>query len=307
MTQTGPDAPDPSAGGKTHEARVRLVLVSAAAVLFLASLGQTSVSTALPTIVGQLGGLDHITWVITAYLLAGTVGAPVFGKLGDLFGRRAVLQGGIVIFLIGALVSGTAVNMWMLVAGRFIQGIGGGGLIVVSMAAVADVLPPLITCIGASSSLSVGRRSCKGTVRTEKPLALSRLASSEPYPAPRQGQPSASQSVTGPRSPEYLQTAAFTHHLARSVDTGFRHRSAKSAGGVFRSVAACVNTACRIDAGRGSPPVACASRVVAPALGWCRATRADRRTMDGFAGWVPGRSSCVAVASGRSRSAPSVR
>ncbi|WP_238366001.1 MFS transporter [Mesobacterium pallidum] len=120
---------------------MRLTLMSAAGVLFLASLGQTSVSTALPIIVGQLGGLDHITWVITAYLLAATVGAPVFGKLGDLFGRRVVLQGGILLFLAGALLSALAHDMWILVAGRFVQGLGGGGLIVVSMAAVADVLP----------------------------------------------------------------------------------------------------------------------------------------------------------------------
>lgn len=122
--------------------RVRLAILAAAAVLFLASLGQTSVSTALPIIVGQLGGLDHITWVITAYLLAATVGAPVMGKMGDLFGRRAVLQAGIGVFLTGAIVCALAPSMWALVAGRFVQGLGGGGLIVVAMASVADVLPP---------------------------------------------------------------------------------------------------------------------------------------------------------------------
>lgn len=122
--------------------RVRLAILAAAAVLFLASLGQTSVSPALPIIVGQLGGLDHITWVITAYLLAATVGAPVMGKLGDLFGRRAVLQAGIGVFLSGAVICALAPSMWTLVAGRFVQGLGGGGLIVVAMASVADVLPP---------------------------------------------------------------------------------------------------------------------------------------------------------------------
>lgn len=122
--------------------RVRLAILAAATVLFLASLGQTSVSTALPIIVGQLGGLDHITWVITAYLLAATVGAPVMGKMGDLFGRRSVLQAGIGVFLAGAVVSALAPSMGALVAGRFIQGLGGGGLIVVAMASVADVLPP---------------------------------------------------------------------------------------------------------------------------------------------------------------------
>lgn len=142
VPSTPPDRQHNASDGASHAARVRLAIISAAAVLFLASLGQTSVSTALPTIVGQLGGLDHITWVITAYLLASTVGAPVFGKLGDLFGRRAALQGGIAVFLVGAVVGGTADSLWTLVAGRFIQGMGGGGLIVVAMATVADVLPP---------------------------------------------------------------------------------------------------------------------------------------------------------------------
>lgn len=141
MPDTTDTAADLSDGEHIHEGRVRLTLIAAAGVLFLASLGQTSVSTALPIIVGQLGGLEHITWVITAYLLAATVGAPVFGKLGDLFGRRIVLQGGILLFLAGALISALASDMAILVAGRFVQGLGGGGLIVVSMAAVADVLP----------------------------------------------------------------------------------------------------------------------------------------------------------------------
>lgn len=137
----GPNGPN-GTDDPAHRVRVRLAILAAAAVLFLASLGQTSVSTALPIIVGQLGGLDHITWVITAYLLAATVGAPVMGKMGDLFGRRAVLQAGIGVFLAGAVVSALAPSMGALVAGRFIQGLGGGGLIVVAMASVADVLPP---------------------------------------------------------------------------------------------------------------------------------------------------------------------
>ena len=122
--------------------RVRLALLAAGAVLFLASLGQTSVSTALPIIVGDLGRLDHVAWVVTAYLLAATVGAPIFGKLGDLFGRRAAMRAGIALFLVGAVICGLAVGLWMLIVGRFLQGLGGGGLIVVAMATVADVLPP---------------------------------------------------------------------------------------------------------------------------------------------------------------------
>ncbi len=134
--------PAPMPDEQGEKMRIRLAITAAATVLFLASLGQTSVSTALPIIVGELGGLDHITWVITAYLLASTVGAPVMGKLGDLFGRRAVLQAGIGVFLAGAVFCALAPSMWALVAGRFVQGLGGGGLIVVAMASVADVLPP---------------------------------------------------------------------------------------------------------------------------------------------------------------------
>lgn len=120
---------------------VRLILGAVAAVMFVASLGQTIVSTALPVIVADLNGLDHITWVITAYLLASTVSAPIYGKLGDLFGRKVVIQAGIVIFLLGSIICGLAPSMNILVAGRLVQGLGGGGLMVVAMAVVADVLP----------------------------------------------------------------------------------------------------------------------------------------------------------------------
>ncbi|QQA41652.1 MDR family MFS transporter [Pelagovum pacificum] len=125
-----------------HEpARVRIVLIAVATTLLFASLGQTIVTTAMPIMVADLGGLDHITWVITAYLLASTIGAPIAGKLGDLYGRKIVIQVGIGVFMVGAVIGGLAQNMGMLVAGRAVQGFGGGGLIVVSMAVVADVLP----------------------------------------------------------------------------------------------------------------------------------------------------------------------
>ncbi len=123
-------------------ARLRIAFMAVSVTLLFASLGQTIVTTAIPIMVADLGGLDHLTWVITAYLLASTVGAPVAGKLGDLYGRKVVIQGGIAVFLIGATLCGLAQNMAMLIAGRAIQGLGGGGLIVVSMAAVADLLPP---------------------------------------------------------------------------------------------------------------------------------------------------------------------
>ncbi len=121
--------------------RLRLVLWAVAVTLLVASLGQTIVSTALPVITADLGGLDHITWVVTAYLLASTVGAPIFGKLGDLFGRKVVMQAGLMVFSLGAVICGFAPSMEILIAGRAVQGLGGGGLIVVAMAVVADVLP----------------------------------------------------------------------------------------------------------------------------------------------------------------------
>lgn len=121
---------------------VPLVIGAVAVTLLLASLGQTIVSTALPTIVGQLGGLDHLTWVVIAYLLSSTVVAPIYGKLGDLYGRKIVLQVAIVIFLAGSVLSALANTMTFLIAARAIQGLGGGGLMVVAMTVVADIIPP---------------------------------------------------------------------------------------------------------------------------------------------------------------------
>ena len=121
---------------------VGLIIGAVATVLLLASLGQTIVSTALPRIVGELGGLEHLTWVVIAYLLSSTVVAPVYGKLGDLYGRKIVLQTAIVIFLIGAGLSAAATSMTFLIIARAVQGLGGGGLMVVAMAVVADVIPP---------------------------------------------------------------------------------------------------------------------------------------------------------------------
>ena len=111
-------------------------------VMLLASLDQTIVSTALPTIVGDLGGLDHISWVVTSYLLAVTIVTPLYGKLGDLYGRKLVLQAALVIFLIGSALCGLAQGMTELIAFRAIQGLGGGGLMVSAQAAVGDVVSP---------------------------------------------------------------------------------------------------------------------------------------------------------------------
>jgi EmrB/QacA subfamily drug resistance transporter len=122
--------------------RLRLIFGALLLVLLLASLDQTIVSTALPTIVGEFGGVEHLSWVVTAYLLASTIVAPLYGKLGDLYGRKRLLQLAIVLFLVGSALCGIAQNMAELIAFRALQGLGGGGLIVLTMAVVGDLVPP---------------------------------------------------------------------------------------------------------------------------------------------------------------------
>lgn len=111
-------------------------------VMLLASLDSTIVSTALPTIVRDLGGLQHLSWVVTGYLLASTIATPLYGKLGDLYGRKRVFQAAIVTFLAGSVLCGTSPNLTALILFRAIQGIGGGGLIVGAQAIVGDIVSP---------------------------------------------------------------------------------------------------------------------------------------------------------------------
>lgn len=123
----------------------RTVLVAIGALLLgmlIAALDQTIVATALPTIVSDLGGLDHLSWVVTAYLLAATAATPLWGKLGDQYGRKKLFQTAILIFLVGSVLCGIAQNMPQLIGFRAIQGLGGGGLMVLSMAIVGDIVPP---------------------------------------------------------------------------------------------------------------------------------------------------------------------
>jgi EmrB/QacA subfamily drug resistance transporter len=123
----------------------RRVLVIIGALLLgmlLAALDQTIVATALPTIAGDLHGLSHLSWVITAYLLASTVSTPLWGKLGDMYGRKTFFQASIVIFLVGSALSGLAHSMVELIASRALQGLGGGGLIVGAQTIVGDIVPP---------------------------------------------------------------------------------------------------------------------------------------------------------------------
>jgi EmrB/QacA subfamily drug resistance transporter len=130
------------AAAPTDRRRILAVVSGLMLVMLLASLDQTIVSTALPTIVGELGGLEHLSWVVTAYLLAVTSVTPLYGKLGDLFGRKVVLQGALVLFLVGSALCGLAQGMTQLIAFRAIQGLGGGGLMVSAQAAIGDVVPP---------------------------------------------------------------------------------------------------------------------------------------------------------------------
>jgi EmrB/QacA subfamily drug resistance transporter len=121
---------------------VLIVIGALMLTMLLAALDQTIVSTALPTIVGDLGGLNHLSWVVTSYLLAITIVTPLYGKLGDLYGRKVVLQGALILFLIGSGLCGQAQGMTELIAFRAIQGLGGGGLMVSAQAAVGDVVSP---------------------------------------------------------------------------------------------------------------------------------------------------------------------
>lgn len=110
--------------------------------MLLAALDSTIVSTALPTIVSELGGLEHLAWVVTVYLLAQTIVTPIYGKVGDLYGRKVVLQSAIVLFLIGSALCGLSQNMTQLILFRAIQGLGGGGLTVTTQAVIGDIVPP---------------------------------------------------------------------------------------------------------------------------------------------------------------------
>ncbi|MCM1975553.1 MFS transporter [Streptomyces sp. G1] len=133
----GPPAADPELGPR----RVRLVFFALMLALLLAALEQMIVATALPKIVGELHGLDRMSWAITAYLLTSTIGLPIYGKLGDLLGRKGVFQFAIVVFVIGSALAGRAETMDQLIAYRAVQGVGAGGLLIGVQAIIADIVP----------------------------------------------------------------------------------------------------------------------------------------------------------------------
>ena len=138
---TNADSPSASRPN-TETTSVTLVIASVAVLLLLAALDQTIVSTALPTIVADLGGLEHLSWVVTSYILASTVVAPLYGKFGDLYGRRNMVFISVGLFLIGSVLCGMASSMTFLILARAVQCLGGGGLFVLALSIIGDVLPP---------------------------------------------------------------------------------------------------------------------------------------------------------------------
>ncbi|MET9127207.1 MFS transporter [Streptomyces sp. NPDC004528] len=141
-----PAAPEaavaPAGPGPLGPRQVRLVFLGLMLALLLAALDQMIVATALPKIVGELHGLDRMSWAITAYLLTSTIGLPVYGKVGDLFGRKGVFQFAIATFVVGSALAGRAQSMDQLIAFRAVQGVGAGGLMIGVQAIIADIVPP---------------------------------------------------------------------------------------------------------------------------------------------------------------------
>ncbi|WP_328770828.1 MDR family MFS transporter [Streptomyces sp. NBC_00286] len=121
---------------------VRVVLLALMIAMLLAMLDNMIIGTAMPTIVGELGGLEHLSWVVTAYTLATAASTPIWGKLGDMYGRKGIFMTSIVLFLIGSALSGMAQDMMQLIAFRAVQGLGAGGLMVGVMAIIGDLIPP---------------------------------------------------------------------------------------------------------------------------------------------------------------------
>lgn len=136
------DLTEPAQNGGRAPAGVRVVLFALMIAMLLAMLDNMIVGTAMPTIVGELGGLEHLSWVVTAYTLATAASTPIWGKLGDMYGRKGVFLSSIVLFLIGSALSGMAQDMGQLIGFRAVQGLGAGGLMVGVMAIIGDLIPP---------------------------------------------------------------------------------------------------------------------------------------------------------------------
>jgi EmrB/QacA subfamily drug resistance transporter len=138
----GPAASEAPAAARMSHRQVLAVLSGLMLGMFLAALDQSVVGTALKTIVTDLGGADHVSWVVAAYLITSTASTPLYGKLSDLYGRKPVYQFVIGVFLLGSVLAGLSQNMWQLILFRAIQGLGGGGLLSLAMTIVADIVSP---------------------------------------------------------------------------------------------------------------------------------------------------------------------
>jgi EmrB/QacA subfamily drug resistance transporter len=141
MTTSTTAAPPGAAPLLLTKRRIWIIFSALIAGMLLASLDQTIVSTAMPTIVGELGGVSHQVWITTAYILATTIVMPVYGKFGDILGRRRLFMIAIAIFTLASVACAFATDFWMFVTFRAIQGLGGGGLIILSQAIIADIVP----------------------------------------------------------------------------------------------------------------------------------------------------------------------
>ena len=141
MTPTDTTTTSPPVATTAEKNNIPLVFTVLVLGMLIVSLGQMIFSTALPTIVADLGGLDKMSWVITAYLLTMTIGLPIYGKLGDQIGRKPLFLAAIILFLSGSVIGAMSPNIDLLIASRAIQGLGGGGLMVLSQAIIADVVP----------------------------------------------------------------------------------------------------------------------------------------------------------------------
>ncbi len=133
---------DVQTSGVTKQRNLGLIFTALMMTMLLAALDQTIVSTALPTITSDLGGLNELSWVVTAYLLAATASTPIWGKLSDLYGRKLMLQSAVAIFVVASALAGLSQSMAQLIGTRALQGIGGGGLMVLVMAVIADIVSP---------------------------------------------------------------------------------------------------------------------------------------------------------------------
>ncbi|MCW4386603.1 MFS transporter [Salinibacterium sp. SYSU T00001] len=139
--QNSPEASVPSSPTSAPAPRLALVFVGLMLAMLLSALSQTVLSAAMPTMVGELNGVDHMLWIMTAFMLASTIVMPIYGKIGDLIGRKGLLIAAILLFMAGSVLGAVAADMSMLISARVVQGLGGGGLMILSQAIIADIVP----------------------------------------------------------------------------------------------------------------------------------------------------------------------